>query len=85
MILIYRGSPPPVVYRDLSYPDRLLSLIGDPILLGAFSGFVYLLDQQQRVRWAGGGLALPEETDSLMSCTGVLLHRYKQKLVRPAK
>ena len=45
MILIYRGSPPPIAYRDLSYPDRLLSPIGDPVLLGAFSGFVYPLDR----------------------------------------
>ena len=42
---MYGGSPPPVAYRDLSCPDRLLSLTGDPVLLGAFSGFVYLYDR----------------------------------------
>ena len=28
-------------------------------------GFVYLLDQDLRVRWAGGGLATPVESESL--------------------
>ena len=45
IILIYRGSPPLIVYRDLSYPDYLLSLIGDPVFLGAFSSFVYLYNR----------------------------------------
>lgn len=38
-------------------------------------GFVYLLDQNLRIRWAGGGLATEEEAKSLYSCARVLLNR----------
>ncbi|OCB84881.1 hypothetical protein A7U60_g8103 [Sanghuangporus baumii] len=38
-------------------------------------GFVYLLDSNLKVRWAGGGLALPSEAESLKRCTKVLLDR----------
>ncbi|THH06025.1 hypothetical protein EW145_g4364 [Phellinidium pouzarii] len=38
-------------------------------------GFVYLLDQNLRVRWAGGGLATAEESASLRTCAKVLLDR----------
>ena len=41
-------------------------------------GFVYLLDEQMRVRWAGGGMAIPEESTSLRKCTQVLLGRIKK-------
>ena len=38
-------------------------------------GYVYLVDEDMKVRWAGGGLALKEEAESLRACTGVLLSR----------
>ena len=38
-------------------------------------GFVYLLDENMKVRWAGGGIARPEEAESLQKCVGVLLKR----------
>ena len=41
-------------------------------------GFVYLLDANLKVRWAGGGLALPSETESLKRCTKVLLDRMEK-------
>lgn len=40
-------------------------------------GFVYLLDEQLRVRWAGGGAATREESTSLRKCVKVLLGRIK--------
>ncbi|KAI5119875.1 hypothetical protein M0805_008546 [Coniferiporia weirii] len=42
-------------------------------------GFVYLLDQNLRVRWAGGGLATPTEGESLKRCAKVLLDRMGKK------
>ena len=42
-------------------------------------GFVYLVDEQCRVRWAGGGLALEEEQESLKRCVRVLLERLERK------
>ena len=41
-------------------------------------GFVYLVDPSLKVRWAGGGLAVPEESDSLRRCVKVLLDRMKK-------
>ena len=31
-------------------------------------GYVYLVDADMKVRWAGGGLALKEEAESLRAC-----------------
>jgi len=42
-------------------------------------GFVYLLDENLRIRWAGCGFARPEEQESLVKCTGVLLKRLKNR------
>ena len=41
-------------------------------------GFVYLLDANLKVRWAGGGLALPSEAESLKRCAKVLLDRMEK-------
>ncbi|KZS96257.1 hypothetical protein SISNIDRAFT_407428 [Sistotremastrum niveocremeum HHB9708] len=41
-------------------------------------GYVYLVDENLKVRWAGCGFARREERDSLRTCTGVLLKRLSQ-------
>ena len=40
-------------------------------------GFVYLVDQNLKIRWAGGGLAREEESASLRNCISVLLERFR--------
>jgi len=40
-------------------------------------GFVYLLDENVKVRWAGCGVAKTEESVALMNCTRSLLERLK--------
>ena len=40
-------------------------------------GYVYLLDSELRVRWAGCGLAAEGESEALANCTRVLLDRLK--------
>ncbi|EJU02420.1 hypothetical protein DACRYDRAFT_79220 [Dacryopinax primogenitus] len=51
-------------------------------------GYVYLLDEDCKIRWAAGGHPNPEEQVSLHKCTGVLLKRLRQtgntKASRPA-
>ncbi|KZV95867.1 hypothetical protein EXIGLDRAFT_609999 [Exidia glandulosa HHB12029] len=48
----------------------------DPMLMqNKFVGYVFLLDPQQRIRWAGSAFATPAERDSLRRCAGVLLDR----------
>jgi ATPase complex subunit ATP10 len=38
-------------------------------------GYTYLVDQNGKIRWAGGGFAEKGEREALLACTGVLLGR----------
>lgn len=42
-------------------------------------GYVYLVDENLKIRWAGGADATVEEAQSLEVCTGILLNRLQQK------
>ena len=42
-------------------------------------GYVYLLDTQCRVRWAGCADPMPAEVEALKVCTEVLLNRLGRK------
>ncbi|KAF8903324.1 hypothetical protein CPB84DRAFT_1774569 [Gymnopilus junonius] len=42
-------------------------------------GYVYLIDENLRVRWGGSADATLQEAQSLESCTGVLLTRLEDK------
>jgi len=49
-------------------------------------GYVYLVDEMCRVRWAGCADAKQEEARALETCTGVLLNRLDKRLnMREAK
>jgi len=41
-------------------------------------GYVYLIDENLKIRWGGCADAKPEETRALESCTGVLLQRLEK-------
>jgi ATPase complex subunit ATP10 len=43
-------------------------------------GYVYLVDEMCRIRWAGCGDAKVEEARALETCTGVLLDRLEKKV-----
>jgi len=43
-------------------------------------GYVYLVDENLRVRWAGGADPFAEEVQALESCAGVLLKRLERKV-----
>jgi ATPase complex subunit ATP10 len=42
-------------------------------------GYVYLIDENLKVRWGGCADAMAEETQALETCTGVLLNRLEKK------
>jgi len=42
-------------------------------------GYVYLIDENLKVRWGGCADAMAEETQALENCTGVLLNRLEKK------
>ena len=41
-------------------------------------GYVYLVDENVKIRWAACAHAKEEEEDALIRCAGVLLKRHKQ-------
>jgi ATPase complex subunit ATP10 len=41
-------------------------------------GYVYLVDENLKIRWAACADAMEEEEEALVCCTGVLLNRYKR-------
>ena len=43
-------------------------------------GYVYLVDEECRIRWAGCADAMKEESEALERCTGVLLGRLEKKV-----
>jgi len=42
-------------------------------------GYVFLVDENLKIRWAGNGDAWPEEGKALENCTGLLLERLEKK------
>lgn len=48
-------------------------------------GYVYLIDENLKIRWGGCADATPQETQSLLSCTGVLLQRLQENPPAPRK
>ena len=42
-------------------------------------GYVYLIDENLKIRWGGCADATLKEAQSLESCTGVLLKRLEEK------
>jgi len=53
-----------------------MELLRDDIgMVNKHTGYVYLVDEDLKVRWAGCAMPRPEEEDALMRCTEVLLKR----------
>jgi len=55
--------------QNMEYVREALGMVNKHI------GYVYLLDERLRVRWAACGDAKPEETEALRTSVGVLLNR----------
>ncbi|KAG6916737.1 hypothetical protein DXG01_005557 [Tephrocybe rancida] len=48
-------------------------------------GYVYLIDENLKIRWGGCADATPEEAAALELCTGVLLKRAEKTTAKPRK
>ncbi|TFK49184.1 hypothetical protein OE88DRAFT_1663625 [Heliocybe sulcata] len=75
-----RKSTPPELHptyllssQDMEYQREAIGLDNKHI------GYVYLVDENLKIRWAGGGDAKVEESEALLRCTKVLLERLQQK------
>ncbi|KAF7983200.1 hypothetical protein HWV62_23464 [Athelia sp. TMB] len=85
LVSLFLSSIRKQVPSDL-HPTYLVSgqnmeYVREPLgLVNKHVGYVYLLDENLKVRWAGCADAKPEEARALESCTGVLLDRLQKKI-----
>lgn len=57
-----------------------MEYVRDPLgMTNSKVGYVYLIDENLKIRWGGCADATLEETQALESCTGVLLKRLERK------
>ncbi|KAF8903323.1 ATP10 protein-domain-containing protein [Gymnopilus junonius] len=57
-----------------------LEYLRDPMgMTNSKVGYVYLIDENLRIRWGGSADATLQEAESLENCTGVLLKRLEEK------
>ena len=80
-----RGNPELIIvlYRIVSYrisrPHRLGVQLKEPLgITNKHVGYIYLVDSQAKIRWAGCGFATPEEREALRRGVAVLLGRAKE-------
>ncbi|RDB30813.1 Mitochondrial ATPase complex subunit ATP10 [Hypsizygus marmoreus] len=80
LVNLFLNSLRSVVPEELQ-PNYLVSsqnmeYVRDPLgMTNSKVGYVYLIDENLKVRWGGCADATPEETQALEVCTGVLLKR----------
>lgn len=65
--------------QNIEYEQEAMGLTNKHI------GYVFLVDGDCKIRWAGCGMARPEESAALRNCTRVLLGREKQRQEAGAK
>lgn len=62
-----------------------MEYLRDPLnMTNSKVGYVYLIDENLKIRWGGGADPTLEEVQALESCTGVLLKRLEEKLAKEA-
>lgn len=71
-----RSTIPPILHPTYLLSSQNMEYVREPLgMTNKHIGFVYLVDQNLKVRWAGGGLAREEESKSLFNCVKALLKR----------
>ena len=78
-VAVHRQPTFLVSNQNIDYVREAMGLVNSKV------GYVYLLDEKVRIRWAGCAQAMPEETRSLLSCTRVLLNRLEKKNSSPQR
>ncbi|KAJ7598986.1 ATPase assembly factor ATP10 [Mycena floridula] len=74
-----RSTVPTDLHATFLVSNQNLEYIREPMgCTNSKVGYVYLIDENLKIRWAGGADALAEETQSLETCTGILLKRLDQ-------
>lgn len=72
---------PPNLHSTYIVSNQDMEYVREPLgMANKHVGYVFLVDENLKIRWAGCGDAKAEETSALEQCTGVLLNR----LARPS-
>ncbi|KJA15600.1 hypothetical protein HYPSUDRAFT_194125 [Hypholoma sublateritium FD-334 SS-4] len=75
-----RSTVPKELHPTYLVSSQNMEYVHDPLgMTNSKVGYVYLLDENLRIRWAGCADAYPTEPAALESCTGVLLKRLEEK------
>ncbi|KZP18123.1 hypothetical protein FIBSPDRAFT_829636 [Athelia psychrophila] len=76
-----RKQVAPDLHATYLVSGQNMEYVREPLgLVNKHVGYVYLLDENLKVRWAGCADAKPEEARALESCTSVLLDRLQKKV-----
>ncbi|KAF8190530.1 ATP10 protein-domain-containing protein [Pholiota molesta] len=76
-----RNTVPKELQSTYLVSNQNMEYVHDPLgMTNNKVGYVYLVDENLKIRWGGCADALPKEAQALESCTGVLLKRLEDKL-----
>jgi len=74
-----RASVPAELHNNYLISNQNLEYLRDPMgMTNSKVGYVYLVDENLKIRWAGCADATEKEAQSLETCTGVLLKRLEK-------
>ena len=74
-----RASVPPELHSTYLVSNQNLEYVRDPLgMTNSKVGYVYLIDENLKIRWGGCADATLKEAESLERCTGVLLKRLEE-------
>jgi ATPase complex subunit ATP10 len=80
-----RRAVPPSLHRTYLISSQNMEKERESLgMVNKHVGYVYLVDRNLKVRWAGCGKAAPGEADSLAKCTQVLLKRSSDSIAKPS-
>lgn len=75
-----RNVVPPSLQPNYLVSSQNMEYVREPLgMTNSKVGYVYLIDENLRIRWGGCADATVEESQALESCTGVLLKRLEKK------
>jgi ATPase complex subunit ATP10 len=74
-----RASVPPELHSTYLVSNQNMEYVRDPMgMTNSRVGYVYLIDENLKIRWGGCADATLKEAESLERCTGVLIKRLEE-------
>lgn len=78
-----RASVPVELHPTYLVSSQNMEYLRDPLsMTNSKVGYVYLIDENLKIRWGAGADPTLEEVQALESCTGVLLKRLEEKVAK---